>query len=522
MVFALSMTLACTKKNSKIEYGLDLKDTLRVTIVSEPPTLDWNKSTDTTSSRILNNIMAGLTAYNYEDPELGLLPALAEKWTPSKKATVWTLELRKDAKWTDGVPFKAQQVFDGWERLLRPETASEYAYFLHNIKNAKAYNEGKIKDPKKLGIKIIDDHKIEVSLEDTMSFFPYLLTHPSTYPVRLDIIEKHGDAWTDAGNIVTIGPYSLKVWEHDKALVLERNPTYFGKPAIVKNVLVYMIAELSTAINLFDAGKLDSVDELPKSELRALKERPEHKSHSYLVLQYYGFNVEKPPFDNVNLRKAVAHAIDRSEIVKVLGGGDIPLKSWVPVGMFGYEADKGLDFDVEKAKAYLKKAGYEDVSKLPKISLAFNTNENHQKVAENVQSQLKKNLGIQLNLKNEEWKVYLSNLKANKYPMFRMGWVADYPDPDNFLNLMLSSSQNNRSRWKNKKYDMLIAKAAAETDKEKRKSIYREAQTILVEEDVPAIPLFNSVHHLLVSDEVENYPMNVLNNLEYKDVRLKR
>jgi len=521
LLVAACVLLSCTKKNSKIEYGLDLKETLRVATMTEPPTLDWNMSTDTTSSRILYNVMSGLVAYNYEDPELSLLPALAEKWTPSEDASKWTFQLRKGVKWSDGVPLTATHVRDGWLRLLAPATGSEYAYFLHGLKNAQEYNAGKIKDASKVGVKVVDEHTIEVELVQTMSFFPYLLTHPSTYPVRLDVIQKHGDKWTEAGNFVGLGPYNLKVWEHDKAIVLDRNLNYFGKPAAIKNILYYIISELSTQINLFDAGKLDAVDELPKSEIAHLKQRPEYKYHSFLVLQYYGFNVEKPPFDNANFRKAIAHATDSKEIVKVMGGNDIPTKSWVPAGMFGYEPNIGLKFDVEKAKEYLAKAGYTDPEKLPKITLAFNTNENHQKIAENVQAQLRKNLGLSMELKNEEWKVYLSNLKADTHAMFRMGWVADYPDPDNFLNLMTSESQNNRSRWKNKKYDKLIAEGAAEMNKEKRKELYREAQKILLEEDAPAVPLYTSVHQLLVSDRVENYPMNVLNNLEYKNVRLK-
>ncbi len=522
VVVSLLVAVSCTRKASKIDYGLELNDTLRVHIASEPPTLDWNKSTDTTSSRIVDNLMEGLTEYNFEDPELSLQPGLAEKWTSSKDAKTWTFTLRKNVTWSDGVPLTTKHVVDGWVRLLSPSTASEYAYFLYNIKNGEKFSKGEVKDAAELGIKVIDDQTIEVQLENTMSFFPYLLTHTSTFPVRQDLIEKFGDKWTDADNFVGLGPYTLKVWDHDKALVMERNDKYHGQPAVLKNVIYYMISELSTAINLFDAGKLDALDELPKSEMASLTKRPEHRKHSFLVLQYYGFNIEKPPFNNVNLRKAIAHAIDKKEIVEVMGSQDIPLKSWVPSGMFGYEPDIGLDFDIEKAKEFLKKAGYSDSAKVPRLTLAFNTNENHQKVAENVQAQLKRNLGINLELKNEEWKVYLSNLKADAHSMFRMGWVADYPDPDNFLNLMISSSQNNRSRWKNKDYDKLITQAASELDKEKRRGIYQKAQKILVEDDVPAIPLFTSVHHYLVSDRVENYPANVLNNLPYHKVRFKK
>ena len=207
ILFIAAITMvSCTKKSGKIDYGLELNDTLRVSLTTEPPTLDFNKSTDTVSARVLNNIMAGLTEYNYEDPELSLLPGLAEKWTSSEDAKKWTFNLRKDVKWSDGVPFTAQQVKDGWLRLLAPATGSEYAYFLHGIKNAKDYTSGKIKQAEEVGIKVVDDHTLEVELEQTMSFFPYLLTHASTYPVRLDVIQKFGeDKWTEAGNFVGLG-----------------------------------------------------------------------------------------------------------------------------------------------------------------------------------------------------------------------------------------------------------------------------------------------------------------------------
>ncbi len=523
LLFLLLSTalVSCTKKAQKGDYGLNLDETLRINLGSEPPTLDWNKATDTTSSSITTNLMRGLVEYDLEDPELGITAGLATEWTPNEKADKWTIQLRKGVKWSDGVAFTAQHVVDGWTRLLSPETASEYAYFLFNVKNAKDFNAGKLKDPAQLGIQAVDDHTLAITLENPMGYFPYLLTHNSTYPIRLDVVKKFGDKWTEPGNIVTLGPYNLKVWDHDKAIVLERNPNFYGSPAKTKYVLGYIISELSTAVNLFDSGRIDALDSLPKTEISALKQRPEHRSISTLVLQYYGFNTSVAPFDKEDVRKAFSHAIDRKEIVTMMSGGDIPLSGWIPAGMFGYDPNVGLEFNVEKAKEYLKKAGYEDPSTFPKVTLAFNTNENHQRIAENVQAQLKKNLGINLELTNQEWKVYLNTLRTKTPSMFRMGWQADYPDPDNFINLMTSYSTNNYTKWKNEKFDQLVEKGISEVDKDKRRKIYQEAQKILLEKDTAAMPLFSSVHHMLVSDRIENYPVNAMNILDFKDVEIK-
>ncbi len=518
---AVLVGVSCTKKK-KGDYGLDPAETLRVNLTTEPPSLDWSKSTDTTSSHVQDNIMEGLVEYNFADPDLGLEGALAEKWEATNNAQTWTFKLRKGVKWTDGKGLTAQQFVDGWERLLNPLTASEYSYFLYGIKNARAYNEGKIKDFSQVGVSVNKEGDLVVELVGSQSYFPYLLTHHCTYPIRLDVIKTHGDKWTDPGKIVTLGPFTLKTWDHDKAIVLERNETYYGTKAKVKYILGYMITEMSTAINLFDKGQLDAQIQLPSTELPLLKKRPEYKESGILSLYYYGFNVKRAPMDNSWVRKAVSYAIDRKEITNMLAGGQVPLTSWVPPGMFGYEPERGINFDSKKANEALDKAGYKDRSKFPKITLSFNTNENHQRIAENVQAQLKRNLGINVELQNEEWKVYLNTLKTKPAHIYRMGWLADYPDPDNFLNLMTSYSDNNHTNWGNESFDKLIGKAASELNKNTRKALYSKAQTILTEVDVPVAPVFSSVSSILVSKRIKNYPNNTMNRYQYKKVEITK
>lgn len=512
----------CTKKNSgSLEYGLEVKDTLRINLEQEPPTLDWSKSIDTTSSMIELNIMEGLVEYDLKDPDLKLIPALATAWKASPDAKIWKLTLRKGVKWTDGVEFTGQHVIDGWERLLNPSTASEYAYFLFDVKNARAYNSGKIKDFKQVGIRLNEAGELVIELEQPKGYFPLLLTHHSTYPIRKDVIEKFGDKWTDPDKIVTLGPYKLKVWDHDKAVVLERYDDYYGEKAKIKNVLGYMINEYSTALNLSDAGKLDFQPSLPAKELPQLRTRPGYRQSSSLATYYYGLNTRKAPFQDVRVRKALVYAVDRKQITDLLAAGHAPLTGWVPAGMFGYENDRGLKFDPEMARKLLDEAGYKDRSKFPRITLAFNTNENHQRVAENVQAQLKKNLGIEVQLNNEEWKVYLKRLQTDTPHMYRMGWLADYPDPSTFASLMTSYSENNRTGWGNKRYDELTKEAAMSLDKEKRRKAYSEIQKILTEEDVPVLPIYSAVRHIMLSERVQNFPVTALERWIFKGVTFK-
>ncbi len=510
----------CTKKE-KSDYGLDLKETFRLALLAEPPSLDWHKSTDTTSALVQDNIMEGLTDYNYNDPEYGIVPALAESWESSKDQKNWTFTIKKGVKWTDGQELKAQHFVDGWERLLNPKTASEYAYFIFNVKNAQKYNGGEIKDFSKVGVKADGDYKLVVELERSQSFFPALLNHHSTYPIRLDVVNKHGDdKWTDPENIVTLGAYTLKRWDHDKAIVLERNENYYGENAKTKYVLGYIVKEQSTALNMFDTGKVDLLKEVPSLEMNNLKKRDEFKITPILGIYYIGFNTQKPPFDDANLRKAVVQAIDNKAITDLLAGGEVPITGWLPLGMMAYDEDAGLKFDPEAAKKSLAASKYKTGDAVPKITLGFNTNENHQRIMENIQAQLKKNLGINAELKNEEWKVYLANLRTDAYHLFRMGWIADFADPDNFMGLMLSYSENNRGGWKNKKFDELVEKAVTIDDEAERKKMYKEAQRILLEEEAGAAPIYSYVNKTMTSKRVKNVPHNAVNKWKFKNVEI--
>lgn len=522
LVFTVFALGACTKKKSdNLEYGLNVEDTLRINIENEPPSLDWSISTDTTSSFIEINIMDGLVEYNLADPEFGLSPALATEWKPSANAKVWTFKIREGVKWTDGEPFTGQHVIDGWERLLNPKTASEYAYFLFDVKNAREYNSGKIKDFSQVGIKLNDKNELIVELVAPKAYFPMMLTHHSTFPIRKDVVAKHGDKWTEPGNIVTLGAYKLKVWEHDKALVLERNDDYYGQKAKIKNVYAYMINEFSTAMNLIDAGKIDFQQNLPFKDLPQLKQRPGYRNTPSLSTYYYGFNTRKKPFNNLKVRKAFGHAIDRKQITDLLAAGHAPLTSWIPTGMLGYENERGLKFDPELAAKLLDEAGYKDRSTFPRITLAFNTLENHQRVAENVQSQLKKNLGIEIQLNNEEWKVYLKRLQTDTPEIYRMGWQADYPDSSTFMQLMTSYSENNHTGWGSKKFDDLVAAGNRELDKEKRRKVYSDAQKILTEDEVPVAPIYSRVSHFLLSERVQNFPITPIEQFKLNGVSFK-
>lgn len=509
----------CTRnKKTSLPFGLDINQTIRVNYLTEPPSLDWSKSTDTTSSFIQTNIMDGLVQFDFDAPTLKVKSALASSWE-NKDNKVWIFKLRQDIKWSDGTPLVASHFVDGWERLLRPTTASEYAYYLFIVKGARDYNSGKQKDFSQVGVKAVDDHTLQVTLEKSISYFPLMLTHHTTYPIRLDVIETHGeDTWADESKIVTLGAYKLMKWEHDNIIHLERNEEYYGDKAKTKNILVYMVQEHSTAIGLFDTGKLDFQSEVPKSEIRAIRQRPEYHNISNFGVYYYGFNTEHELLGNKIVRKAIAMSINKDEITEVMGGGELPTSNIIPKGLIGYNESIGIKFDPEEAKKLLADVNIDLTGK--KIQFHFNTNENHKLIAENVQAQLKKNLGLNLELKNEEWKVYLQTLKAGNFDIFRMGWISDYPDPHDFMSLMLSYSDNNRTKWINDIYDEKVTEASSEPDEQKRIKLYNEAQKILLEEDVPIFPLYIYNTNILISNRLKNFPTNEMRQFPLKDVSI--
>lgn len=490
----------------------------RMSIKNEPPTLDWALATDSVSFTVLTNLMEGLTQY---DADLNAKPAVAKKWEYSDDGKTITFFLRNDVTWTDGKPVTARDFEYAWKRLLAPETASQYAYFLFDIEKASEFNSGVITDPDQVGVRALAPYVLQVRLKKPVVYFPSITTFMVTYPAREDVILKHGDSWTDPENIVTNGPYTLEKWEHEYKLVLRANPNHYeGRPA-VDTVRIFVVQEPTTALTLYETGELDYI-ELPPVAIPHYKSSPEYKNKPQLRGYYYGFNVQKPPFTDVRVRQAFAHAIDRSRIPVILKGGELASSSWIPKGMFGYEESIGSKFNPQKARSLLAQAGYPKGKGFPEVSAVFNTGNVNRLIGEFIQAQWKEHLNVSVNFESQEWKVFLSRLDLDPPQIFRLGWGADFPDPDNFMNLFIKTSGNNRLRWSHRRYDELIALGSTLKKPEKRKIVYDEAQTLLTEKEVPMIPLFVSAQNLLVKPYIKGFKTNSMELLYLKRIRLQK
>jgi len=496
----------------------DSENIFRANLGTEPPSLDWSLATDHVSFNVIANLMVGLTEF---DDKLKPAPVIATSWEVLEGGKKIIFHLRDDVFWSDGRKVEAKDFEYSWKRLLDPKVASEYAYILFDILNAEEYHQKKITDDRRIGVKATDDRTLEVLLKQPVSYFVAITTFEVTYPQRRDLVEKFGAAWTEPGKLVTNGPYLLSSWKHENEIELTANPKYFlGKPAIEK-VKLSMVNEKTTALALYEQGQLDFMDNhsIPALEKPRMSKLPGFQKVPQLRGYYYGFITDRKPFDDVRVRRAFSMAIDRRIFPKILHGGEEPAISWIPPGMLGHNSGIGLPYNPQEAKRLLKEAGYPEGKGLPPVTIGYNTDDDNKIVAEAVQGMWQRNLNVLVRLDNQEWKVYLSKLKNDPPNVFRLGWGADYPDPDNFMKLFTASSGNNNTRWRNARYDRLLDEAAREWNVEKRKRLYDEAQRILCETDVPIMPLFTTAETTVLSPRFTGLQLSSMGRLALQHVR---
>ncbi len=472
--------------------------TYRFPLATDPPTLDPAHVTDTTSHSVVSEIFNALVMY---DQELRIVPDIAERWEISTDKLTYTFFLKKGVKFHDGRECTAEDFRYTFERVLNPSTQSPRTGFIDRLKGAKAYMAGQASAVE--GIKVIDTYTLQLTLEQPFSLFLHLLTYSSNYVVPQEVVEQYGKDFTS--HPVGTGPFRFVEWKHDDHILLEANPDYFkGRPPLDK-ILYRIIPEEITRFEEFKAGNLEHSD-IPSGQFLRVKQDPELSkllvSYPNLGTYSFRFNMEKPPFQNNKaLRQAFNYAIDRRAISEIiLEGRVIPAKGVLPPTMPGYNPDlQGYTYDPEKAKKLLAEAGYPNGQGFPSIDLYFNTNETHQKIAELVQAQLRE-LGITIGLRTLDWAAYIKLVDDGGTLFHRMGWIADYPDPENFLTVLHHSRNigppGNSARYSNPQVDALLDRADAAEEWEERKRLYQEAEKIIVE-DAPWVYVYYYSTNLL-------------------------
>lgn len=493
--------------------GRDSSRPLRVALPGQPANIDNNRAYDFIAGTILMQMSEGLTRH---DHDLTPRPALASNWEFSDDFRTITYTIREDARWSDGEPILARHFVDSWRRLLDPKTAAEYAYFVYDIVNAEAVNNGDLQ-PEKLGVAAPDDHTLVIRLRRPAPFFPHITTFMVTHPIRKDVIDRHGDAWTHPDNIVVSGAYKPVELKHEYRMSFVPNEHWvLGKPSI-ENLEIYMTAEKATAMNLFVGGDLDIVVDMLPIAIPAFRGKPAYVNEPKLEVRYVGIRVDKPPFDDVRVRRALALSIKREELPRVLKGGERPTKTWLPEGLFGHDPRIGYDYDPEKARAELEASGW-DGSGEP--LLLFRAGDDWRLIAENLQEQWRRELGIDVRIETREQKVFFREIDGEAPPPAHLArWVADFPDPENFMSLFKSNSGNNSLGFASKRYDELVEAAVRTDDEATRRAHYAEAQRILVEEEVAMIPIYVAAQNLLVNPKLEGLKFNAMGDFRVAEAR---
>ena len=503
--------------------------TLDTVIGTEPPSLDPSLATDTTSHFLIKQMFVGLATF---DSDANVVPQLATDWSVSDDGLVWTYNLRDDIKWVhrdpktgefeDLGPVTAQDVVYGVTRTLDPNSASDYAYVLYVIKGAEEFNTAdpsaeNFEDLKAaLGVSAPDDTTVQFTLHTPAAYFPSIAALWIAYPQHQATIEQYGDNWTEAGLIVTNGPYTLKEWTHGSEVWIEKNPLWVD----ADNVQIELfggpiIQEASTEQAMYENNEIDIVADpgwpVPLADIDRIKADPQLSQELLiaprLCTYYYGFVNSKPPFDDVMVRKAFAAAIDRQTLIdNVTKGEQKPAHSFAPPGIFGNVA---ADFDIggwlvqenyadqmAQAQQWLAEAGYPEGEGLD-VLLMHNTSEDHAQIAQAVQAMWQEAFPkAKITIENQEWAVYLKTLlpespDEEKPNVFRMGWCADYPDSNNWLNEVFNSkSGQNYAKYNNPEFDKLVEEAAFEPDPAKRQELYKQAETIFIDQDAGIAPIY--------------------------------
>ena len=499
---------------------------------SNPKHLDPGLNAATDGGDVGNNLFDGLV----REFDGEYRPAIAESWDISDDGLVYTFHL-KDTKWSDGTPLTANDFEYSWKRVLDPETASEYAFIMDPILNATACNEGSVA-VEEVGVKAIDEKTFQVTLKSPTPYFLGLTAFYTFFPVNQKAVEAgENGLWAkQPENFIGNGPFKLAEFEDAHKMVFVKNENYWNADAIkLEKITALMIVEDSTAYTAYKNGEIDMLNAVPNDLIPQLMiEDPEFYVLPVIGTYYYNFNMRDdsiPELKDERVRKALAYAIDRKELVEqVLKGGQLPAAGFVSPGIVDAEGnefrtvagDYGIPTDgskIEEAKALLAEAGFPNGEGFPTLDVKYNTNESHKTIAEAIQAMWNKNLGINVELSNAEWAVFQDERKNGNFDIARGGWLGDYSDPNTMLDLFVVDGMFNDPKWVSEEYTKLIKDAAFLSGQERMDNFYK-AEEILMGE-LPVIPLYFYTDFFMVKSNVTGVSKTKLNSLWLGDAQVE-
>jgi oligopeptide transport system substrate-binding protein len=494
----------------------------------EPSDLDPQIVTAYTEMNLMLALFEGLTALDEHTGQP--VPSAAERWEISPDGLTYTFHLRPAARWSNGDPLTAADFAWSFQRILTPALASEYSYMLWPIKNARAFNEGKVTDFAQVGVRATGERTLVLTLDAPCPWLLSLAAHQAWFPVHRATLEKFGGAtqkgtrWTRPENLVGNGPFILKEWTPNARIVTEANPRYWDAARNkLAGVTFFPIENGTTEENSFRAGQLHLTYGLPPDKIPAYREQsPERlRVDPFLETFFLTFNTTRAPFDNAKVRQALSLAIDRTALARdALRGSVMPAAEFTPPDTAGYTAAPALKTDLAAARRLLAEAGFPGGRGLPAIELQVKADDVHRISAETIQQMWQRDLGVTVTLAPMEQKSWLARLSAKDFQVSTTRWVGDYVDANTFLDMWVTGGGNNWSGWGYPAYDALVAEAGRTLDAPKRHDLQRRAEAILLEQ-LPIIPVYHGTRVFLIDPAVQGWVPNLLGLHRYQFIELK-
>ena len=515
---ALAFSLAaCSRRETRVEQG-NREKVLHVGNGGDVADLD----PQTVLGALEGDVMCALfePLIQLDPVDLHPVPGAAASWEVSPDGRVYTFHLRPDAKWSNGDPLRASDWVYSFRRLITPALAAPFLNYAALVEGAGEYGAGKTTDFGTVGVREIDPLTLEIRLRNPTPYFPAVLNFWPFFPVHRATIEKFdafsrpGQAWTRPGNLVGNGPFVLKEWVPNDHITVAANPHYWGHDKVrLREIRFYPVDNTDTEERMFRSGQLHVASSVPVAKIESYRREQPDVLHLTPILGtfFFSLNTRKPPLDDERVRRALSLAIDRRAIVEtVTRGGERPAYSFTPDGMGDYVVGAKLKENADEARRLLAEAGYPGGAGFPKLEVIFNTNGGHAAVAEAVQFMWKRELGIEAELRNMEWKVYLNTVHRGDYQVARLGWEAVVLDPHDFLEQFRSNSSNNWTGWSNPEYDRILGQSERTASNAERYPLLQQLDKI-IEREMPLIPIYHNTHRSLVLPVVKGWPDNAIN-----------
>lgn len=528
LLLALITSAGCAKRETPAEAGIRTQ-TLLIGNLAEPASLDPHIVDALTDMNILVALFEGLTALDEKTSQP--VPAVAERWDVSPDGLVYTFHLRPNARWSNGDPVTARDFAFSLERILLPKFGAQYSYMLWPIKNAEAFNTGKLNDFSTVGVKTIDAATLQITLERPTPYLPALAAHNTWLPVHRATIEKFGRAddrisrWTRPENLVGNGPFTLNEWTPNARIVVAKNPNYWNAANNALNKVIFFPTENpETEERDFRAGQIHVTWDVPKAKIAAYRAPSPSplRLDRLLNIMYLNFNVTKPPFTDPRVRRALSLAIDREAISRsVLNGAWPAARSFTPPDSGGYTSRAQIADDFAAARRLLAEAGHPDGRGLPVIPVQVLNDTNQPRIMEAIQEMWQRELGVRISIEPYEQKTLLQNQQALAHTLAILQWNADFADPVTFLALLTTTNGNNWTGWSNQDYDHLIDEAANTANPQARFELFQQAEALMLAA-APVAPLIFKAKTYLLHPAVKNWEPAPLGLHRYQLIRLEK